>query len=205
MIEKINDKVFEDVYDLSEDMLDIEMAWRAKEDRTVHCISKAEDIAELLFSLIGLADNAHMGVIDLDATDPSITYVLSYYYAGYINVHPYNQNNSYYITDPDDIVYVYDECNSRVLKSIDPKTTVISYHYDEDDDIDCDAYDGCDFECDDCPFDGDDGICVEGNQKLHGFQMSTAKEDGKTEFFSFYSDDKDLVYKMADDLKKGAK
>lgn len=93
-----------------------------------------------------------------------------------------------YINDESAVVYVLDDCSSKILEHLDSDCIFEVSIGEEDEDCECDE---C---CDCCQCDSDVPIETDGN--MHGFNVSNSDEDGYRAF-SFYSTDLDLVKEMA--------
>ena len=94
-----------------------------------------------------------------------------------------------YITDDSPIMYILDNCSSKVIPYCKGKVMFEVTVGEEE--CDCDECCGC------CECDNDD---TEITEDTHGFTVSNSDENGYYSY-SFYSTDKNLVAEMAKRFK----
>lgn len=180
---------FEDYEDLACDVADKYDSLNENEDyRDVAIIAKYEEARQIIKELMCIGYDLHSIVMhDVEYDGYEAEYIISLY-DDELWVEPMLRESGY-ITDDSPIMYVLDNCSSKVIPYC--KGKVVFEVTVGGEECDCDECCGC-YECD-----NDD---TEITEDTHGFTVSNSDENGYYSY-SFYSTDKNLVAEMAKRFK----
>ena len=112
-----------------------------------------KDILEdLIMSGVSIANEIELQDYDVAHYDKEFVLYLT---TNGVNVEKtYDVESDTYLSGSADISFIHEDCSSKLIKYVDSKT-IYEFGYDEDDECDCDEYEGC---CDDC----EEGFTVNG-------------------------------------------
>lgn len=184
---------FEDFEDFACDIADkFDSIRELDEYNDVAIIAKYEEVRQIIKELLCIGYDLHSIVMHDEMWENyDAEYVISL-----LNIDGEDEiwcepmlRNSGYLTEEAPIIYVMDNCSSKVIPYC--KGKVVFEVTVGEEDYDCDECCGC------CECDNDD---TEFTEDTHGFTVSNSDENGYYSY-SFYSTDKNLVAEMAKRFK----
>lgn len=178
---------FEDYEDLACDIADkYDSINKLEKYKDVAIIARYEEARQIIKELMCIGYDLHSIIMhDVEYDGYEAEYIISLY-DDELWVEPMMRESGY-VTDDSPIMYVLDNCSSKVIPYCKGKV-IFEVTVGEDD---CD-YDEC-CGCDDA---NDKELDIESDDDMHGFSINHSDENG-TSSYSFYSTDMDLVEKMA--------
>lgn len=171
---------------------------RVKSDdeyNSVDVVAKYEDAKEIIRELIGIGYGIafinELADPEWDGYDDAFVVSLL---DDEIWCEPVKLKDDYIFVEAD-VVYIFDDCNSKIIPKIeadDVYEVEIGNEYDN-----CDG----DYSCDECECACKKDIHVEADGDMHGFSVNHSGENGWSSY-SFYSTDMDLVNKEFKEIKE---
>jgi len=194
--------VIEDVYDVAEIMID-----EIREGHETTFIGLYDDVSEIIKDLVICSDyEVNIERIDLEPVEFD-GYDKEYYVSLTKNMKlwcekAYHSEHECYLFDETDVVFIADDCNSKILDRVDcNRIYEVGCEFDEPE---------CDGDCENCHLGELDRhevitrVATDDNGKLRGFEKSwETKEDGMTYHgtYSFFSSDEKMLKDMLDNFK----
>ena len=160
------------------------------DEEDVAIIAKYEEARQIVKELACIGYDLHSIDIDDEVDGYNAEYIITLY-DNEIFCEPMLREKGY-ITDDSPVIYVLDNCSSKLIPYCKGKTV---YEVSVGDD-EC----GCN-ECDDCECACKKDIHVEADGDMHGFSVNHSGENGWSSY-SFYSTDMDLVNKEFKEIKE---
>lgn len=166
----------------------------------VSIIVKYEEARQIIKELLCIGYDIHsISMHDVEYDGYEFEYIISLY-EDEIWVEPMMREDGY-ITDDSPVIYVLDNCSSKVIPYCKGKIVFeVSIDKEECEDSDkkytCICYGCCDCEDDDLPCGLDVDDYSEMNDDMHGF-TATKSDEHSWSSYSFHSTDKKLVEEMA--------
>lgn len=179
---------FEAYEDLACDIADKYDSLNSNEEyKDVAVIAKYEEARQIIKELMCIGYDLHSIVMhDVEYDGYEAEYIISLY-DDELWVEPMMRESGY-ITDDSPIMYVLDNCSSKVVPYC--KGKIIFEVTVGEEEYDCDECCGC------CECNNDKEISIESDGDMHGFSVNRSDENGYSSY-SFYSTDLNLVNEMA--------
>ena len=172
---------FESVEDLCMHMADSYDSVKCEDSEDVAVIAKYPEMREIIKELLCIGYDLHSCDIEDEDYDGYCDEYICTIYDKQLWVEKMMRKNGYLI-DESNVIYLLDNCSSKVIPQITSKNIFeVSI---------CDDDDSCDGDCDNCDLHETE------SDEMPGFSYSFDNAMGSTHV-SFYSTDKDLVEKMA--------
>lgn len=191
--------ILENEYELADTMLGI----FEEESMVVTCIAHYKYIKDLLKALIVDSDNIDIAEIELEPdylNGYDKEFMLSIGKDGKIWVEKsYSDYNKDYLWLEDDIIFIHDDCNSKIFNKVDNEDAMIIYfdYCGEVEEFRCNG------DCAHCEFaevhEEETDLCECEEDDMHGFSFSKDMGNEKISY-SFYSTDVDMVERMRKEL-----
>ena len=173
---------FNDFEDLACSVADTYDSLKGKDYEDVAIIAKYEEARQIIKELLCIGYDIHsINIIDEEYGEYDAEYIISIYDDEIWCEQMLRENG--YLTDDSPVMYVLDNCSSKVIPYCKGKTVYeVSVGIDEDDECGCDE---CECAC-------KKDIYVETDGDMHGFSVNHSGENGWSSY-SFYSTNMDLV------------
>ena len=175
---------FEDIEELACDMADSYDSVKDNEDETdVAVIAKYAEMREIIKELSCIGYTIHSCQLEDEEYDGYDAEFICTIYDGELWIEKMLREKGY-ITDESAVIYLLDNCNSKVISNVKSKNI---YEVSLNDDNEC--------NCGDCDCKHTE-LSKDSDGETHGFTQSWTDDNGSYYSKSFYSSDIDLVKEM---------